>query len=235
MNDGISGTAVRCEPSVRLENLVKNYLSGSECIHVLQGINFEAEKGSSVAINGSSGSGKSTLLNIIGCLDKPTVGNYFLEGISVKNLSQNEIASLRNNKFGFVFQDFALLQDYSSLENVILPLIYRNQSYNRSVKIGKKYLQKLGIYDKRNKKPRELSGGQQQKVAIARALASNPSIILADEPTGALDQRTGTDIMGIFRDLNFEGKTVIVVTHDRFISSYCQRVIWISDGRVTDL
>ncbi|MCL2323362.1 MAG: ABC transporter ATP-binding protein [Oscillospiraceae bacterium] len=223
------------EETIRLTNVTKVFGEKENEVVALKNVNISIKRGEMVAIMGPSGSGKSTLLNIIGCLDKPTVGNYFLEGISVKNLSQNEIASLRNNKFGFVFQDFALLQEYSSLDNVILPLTYRNQSYSKSIKIGKKYLQKLDIYDKRNKKPCELSGGHQQKVAIARALASNPAIILADEPTGALDQRTGMDIMGIFRNLNFEGKTIIIVTHDRFISSYCHRVIWISDGRVTDL
>jgi len=223
------------EEIIRLTNITKVFGEKENEVVALKNINVSIKRGEMIAIMGPSGSGKSTLLNIIGCLDRPTVGNYFLEGISIKNLSASEVASLRNNKFGFIFQDFALLQDYSSLDNVILPLIYRNQNYSKNVKIGKTYLEKLDIYDKRNKKPGELSGGQQQRVAIARALASNPSIILADEPTGSLDQRTGADIMGIFRNLNFEGKTIIIVTHDRFVSSYCQRIIWISDGKVINL
>ncbi len=220
------------EEIIRLSNITKVFGKKENEVVALKGVDISIKKGEMVAIMGPSGSGKSTLLNIIGCLDKPTLGSYYLDGITTKNLSLKEIANLRNTKFGFIFQDFALLQDYSSLDNVILPLIYRQHSYSRIVKIGKKYLQKLDMFDKRNKKPRELSGGQQQRVAIARALASNPSIILADEPTGALDQKTGQEIMGIFRELNFEGKTIIIVTHDRIVSSYCQRIIWIADGKV---
>jgi putative ABC transport system ATP-binding protein len=216
---------------IEIKDLVKDYVLGEIAVHVLKGISFEIERGDFVSIMGPSGSGKSTLMNILGCLDKPTSGTYTLDGIRVAHLQRDDLAEIRNKKIGFVFQQFNLLARTSALENVELPLMYSDVPDRQRHERARKALRAVGLAGREEHQPSQLSGGQQQRVAIARALVNNPSIVLADEPTGALDSRTSVEIMAILQRLNRErGITVIVVTHDPEIAGYCSRNIHFKDG-----
>jgi putative ABC transport system ATP-binding protein len=218
---------------IRLENVHKTYDLGEIQVHALRGISMEIHKGEFVAVMGASGSGKSTLMNILGCLDKPTRGRYFLDGVDVSGMEKTDLAHLRNRKLGFVFQQFNLLSRTSALENVELPTIYAGISLEERETRAKHSLEIVGLADRSHHFPSQLSGGQQQRVAIARALVNRPAILLADEPTGNLDSRTSVEIMDIMQKLNAEqGLTVILVTHEPDIARYATRVIECRDGKV---
>ncbi|MDA1680561.1 ABC transporter ATP-binding protein [Bacillus cereus group sp. TH152-1LC] len=212
---------------IQLANVAKGY--GKSNFSALKDINLTIEKGEMIAIMGPSGSGKSTLLNIIGLIDSPSTGKYFLDGMDTSTLKAN-YHKYRNEEVGFVFQNFSLLDDYTIIENVMLPLIYRKISHKKRIQISTEMLEMVGIERHINKYPYELSGGEQQRTAIARALAQDTKIILADEPTGALDQENGEKIMSILKEINNQGKTVLVVTHDQKVAAYCQRTIHLLDG-----
>jgi putative ABC transport system ATP-binding protein len=218
---------------IHLKNISKIYeKQGSDKVMALDGVKLEINKGEFVAIVGSSGSGKSTLMNIIGLLDKPSLGNYYLENQSVEKFSGNQLAEIRNQKIGFVFQSFHLLPRTTALENVELPLVYSNLKNNKELAFES--LKKVGLADRVKHKPNELSGGQQQRVAIARALVTDPDIILADEPTGNLDSQSGIGIMELFVQLHQQGKTIIIITHDPNIAAHAKRVINIKDGKIIE-
>ena len=218
---------------IQTENLIKVYQMGDTEVRALNSVSFSIEKGELVAIMGPSGSGKSTLMSIIGCLDVPTSGNYKLDGESVENMDETELAEIRGRKVGFVFQQFNLLARTSALENVMLPLTYAGMTGRERKERAMKALERVGLKDRMEHAPNELSGGQQQRVAIARALVNDPGLILADEPTGAVDSKTGKEIIGIFQSLHLENEqTVILVTHDPFIARHTNRIIKISDGRI---
>ena len=219
-------------PLLSLQDITKTYQMGDVLFPVLHGITFTVERGEFVSILGPSGSGKSTLMNIIGCLDVPDGGIYTLGGRAVAGLSEGEMARLRNRDVGFVFQNFQLLPRLSAIENVMLPLIYAKVPKKKRLERARAELARVGLSDKENNLPRQLSGGQQQRVAIARALVTRPRILLADEPTGALDRATGAQIMDIFRSLNAEGITVVMITHDQKVASYASRTVHILDGRM---
>lgn len=217
---------------IKLVNIKKIYGKNDSAFCALDGISTTINKGDMIAIMGTSGSGKSTLLNIIGCLDKSTDGEYILNDKNINCYSNNELALLRNKTFGFIVQYFALIDDYSVLENVIIPLEYSKASKKEKRETVVEFLKVLGIEDKIDRLPRELSGGQNQRVAIARAIVNNPEIILADEPTGALDRKTSQEIMSILKKLNEIGKTIIIVTHDENIANQCNRILKIEDGKI---
>jgi len=217
---------------IRTEGLIKTYEMGAEQVHALQGIDLEIRKGEYVAIMGPSGSGKSTLMNLIGCLDSPTSGRYWLAGRLVSDLDDDELAYIRNKEIGFVFQTFNLLPRATALHNVELPLIYNGTPAEERVQKAKLALQRVDLSDRMHHKPNELSGGQRQRVAIARALVNDPSIVLADEPTGNLDSKTGEEIMGLFENLYRQGNTIILVTHEMDIAQHAHRVIFIRDGKI---
>ena len=218
---------------IDLRNINKTYRNGDQELKVLKNINLTVEEGEFVAIMGPSGSGKSTLMNIIGMLDRPTTGEYFLGNEDVANLGDKKLAKVRNNQIGFVFQQFFLLSKLKALQNVELPLIYAGASQGSRRNLAKQYLEKVDLGTRMTHLPSELSGGQKQRVAIARALVNNPSIILADEPTGALDTKTGEQIMELLTELNAEGKTIIMVTHEPEIAAYAKRQIVIRDGVIS--
>ncbi|MBC8060655.1 MAG: ABC transporter ATP-binding protein [Clostridiaceae bacterium] len=218
---------------ILLKNIVKRYGKAEAQFSALNGISLKIEDGEMVAIMGQSGSGKSTLLNILGFIDQISEGEYYFNGENVSDLNPYELAEYRNTKIGFVFQYFALLNDYTVFENIELPLLKRKLSKKERKIIIEEFLNKFAIMDQRNKRPQAISGGQQQRTAIIRALVTNPSYILADEPTGALDKKTGESIMNLLKDINKTGKTIIVVTHDRNIASFCDRVINIEDGLIS--
>ncbi|HEL9634718.1 TPA: ABC transporter ATP-binding protein [Streptococcus suis] len=219
---------------IRLTNINKSYKNGDQELRVLKDIDLEVEEGEFLAIMGPSGSGKSTLMNIIGLLDRSTTGNYWLEGQEVSQLSEKKLASVRNDQIGFVFQQFFLLSKLNALQNVELPLIYAGVPANQRKKLAKRYLEKVELAERMTHLPSELSGGQKQRVAIARALVNTPAIILADEPTGALDTKTGEQIMELLTELNNEGKTIIMVTHEPEIAAYAKRKIVLRDGIITE-
>lgn len=218
---------------IRLENLTRIYKVGETQVRALSGVSFSIQPGDFVAIMGPSGSGKSTLMNIIGCLDKPTNGKYFLEAEEVSTLDKNKLARIRNKKIGFVFQTFNLLARTTALENTELPLLYSNVPSKKAKEIALKSLSSVGLKGREFHNTNQLSGGEQQRVAIARALVNNPSLLLADEPTGNLDTKTGTEIINIFKKLNQEKKiTVILVTHEREIAQIAQKRIYLRDGKI---
>ena len=218
-------------PLIRLENIGMIYKIGDISYEVLKGINMTIEKGEFVSIMGASGSGKSTLMNILGCLDKPTSGSYFLEGKDVAGLTSDELAEIRNKKIGFVFQGFNLIQRLSILENVMLPLYYAGLHSKDSEKMALSSLKLVDLYDKGNKFPNQISGGEQQRVAIARAIVNDAPIIMADEPTGNLDSVRGADVMKFFKKINEEkGATIILVSHDKNVANYGRRLITVKDG-----
>lgn len=220
------------EALIRTENLWKTYLMGGTEVHALHGVTFEIQRNEYVAIMGPSGSGKSTLMNLIGCLDTPTKGQYWLNEQLVSRLNDDELAYIRNKEIGFVFQTFNLLARATALHNVELPLIYSGISAKDRTERAKRALEMVELTDRMHHKPNELSGGQRQRVAIARALVNAPSIILADEPTGNLDSATGEEILRLFSRLHAEGNTIILVTHDRDVAANAHRVISIRDGRI---
>jgi putative ABC transport system ATP-binding protein len=217
---------------IEIKNLVKNYSIGEIEIPALQDINLTIEKNEYVAIMGPSGSGKSTLMNILGCLDTPSSGHYYFNQVDVSTLDDDSLSAMRNKEIGFIFQNFNLLPRLNALQNVELPLIYSGTPSHERKERALKALQRVSLSDRIEHKPSELSGGQRQRVAIARALVTNPGILLADEPTGALDSKTGEDIMSLFYELHCEGNTIILITHEQEIANYAERNIYIKDGRI---
>lgn len=217
---------------IQLKEITKVYVMGDTEVHALDGVSLEIKKNEYVAIMGPSGSGKSTLMNIIGCLDTPTSGLYLFNGVNVSEMNDNQLAKIRNKEIGFVFQTFNLLARSDALHNVELPLIYGGVPSSERKRLAKEALEKVGLAERMHHKPNELSGGQRQRVAIARALVNNPSIILADEPTGNLDTKTGDEIMGLFEKLHEDGNTIILVTHEEYIAEHAHRIIRIRDGKV---
>jgi putative ABC transport system ATP-binding protein len=217
---------------IKTLELTKVYEMGSEQVHALRGVDVEIHKGEYVAIMGPSGSGKSTLMNLIGCLDSPTSGKYWLAGRQVSDLDDDELAHIRNKEIGFVFQTFNLLPRATALHNVELPLIYNGTPAEERIEKAKKALERVDLMDRMTHKPNELSGGQRQRVAIARALVNSPSIVLGDEPTGNLDSKTGEEIMALFENLHQQGNTIILVTHENDIAQHAHRVIHIRDGKI---
>ena len=213
-------------------DLWKTYVMGSEEIHALRGVSIQIERGEYVAIMGPSGSGKSTLMNLIGCLDTPSKGSYLLNGKQVSQMNDNDLARIRNEEIGFVFQTFNLLPRATALHNVELPMVYAGVQKKDRAERAKQALENVELGDRTMHKPNELSGGQRQRVAVARALVNNPSILLADEPTGNLDSKTGIEIMGLFERLHKSGNTIIVVTHEADVAAYARRTIYIRDGQV---
>lgn len=224
----------KVKPLIEMKEIIKAYNIGLESeIEILHGIDLKIYEGEFVAIVGESGSGKSTLMNIIGVLDKQTKGEYYLDGIDIKNANESEMNVIRNKKIGFVFQNFNLIGRTSALRNVELPMLYAGVPAEQRTKRAKELLSKVGMESRMNNMPNELSGGQKQRVAIARSLVNNPAIILADEPTGALDSETSTMVMNIFNDLNKnQGKTIILITHSKEIAEQCPRIVTIKDGKI---
>ncbi len=221
------------ETVMQTQGLTKVYTMGNTEVHALQGVNLTVKRGEMIAIVGASGSGKSTLMNIIGCLDYPTSGTYFLDDVHVDNLSRNQLADIRNSKIGFVFQGFNLLARTSALENVELPLLYdRSRRKIQIRKMAEEALERVGLGDRMDHEPNELSGGQQQRVAIARALVTNPSILLADEPTGNLDSHTSIEVLTLFQELHDQGMTILLITHETDVANCTQRIIELRDGKI---
>ena len=217
-----------------MRGIDKDYIMGGETVHILKKINLSIDEGEYLSVLGPSGSGKSTLMNIIGCLDTPTAGEYTLRGREVEELDERELAGLRSREIGFIFQNSQLLPRLNARKNVELPLIYAGVPPRERRRRAEAMLERVGLGDRMDHLPTQLSGGQQQRVAIARALVGNPSILLADEPTGALDQKTGRQIMQLFRELNGEGRSIIMITHDMNIAKHAHRVVHIIDGEITE-
>ncbi|HZU81382.1 MAG TPA: ABC transporter ATP-binding protein [Polyangiaceae bacterium] len=221
-------------PLIALEEITKVYRMGDVEVHALRGVSLTVARGDFVAIMGSSGSGKSTLMNIVGCLDRPTSGRYFLDGNEVSRLARDRLAQIRNRTLGFVFQSFNLLARTSAVRNVELPLVYADVSPKERHERALEALRKVGLADRSHHEPSELSGGQQQRVAIARALVTNPSVLLADEPTGNLDTRSTAEILAIFDQLNAEGRTIVMITHEDPVTEHSKRVVRLVDGQVVE-
>jgi putative ABC transport system ATP-binding protein len=217
---------------IKIEHIAKIYKVGTEEVHALRDVSLSIDKNEYVAIMGPSGSGKSTLMNMLGCLDTPTSGLYQFNGVSVSDMTDNQLANIRNQEIGFVFQTFNLLARYDAIHNVELPLVYAGISKNERKERAKRALIDVGLGDRMYHKPNELSGGQRQRVAIARALVTNPSIILADEPTGNLDSKTGEEIMLLFHEIHQKGNTIILVTHEEYIAEHAARIIRLKDGLI---
>lgn len=221
---------MRNDSIVSLKNINKAYHIGDETLHVLNQVCLTVNRGEYLAILGASGSGKSTLMNILGCMDIPDSGKYQLDGIDVGDCDDQEITNLRNKKIGFVFQKYHLIPQYTILQNVLLPLLVQGKSRNEAMPIAESYIKMVGLWERITHKPNELSGGQQQRVAIARALVTAPALLLADEPTGALDSATGKEILALFKELNDMGNTIIMITHDLNVAKYCKRIVHLTDG-----
>lgn len=217
---------------IEIRDIIRDFQLGQETVHVLKGIDLDIEQGDYVAIMGPSGSGKSTLMNLLGCLDTPTAGSYILNGNDVSQMSDDELADIRNTEIGFVFQTFNLLPRTTALDNVALPMVYAGASKSERNKRAEEVLTDVGLEDRMDHKPNQLSGGQRQRVAVGRALVNKPSIILADEPTGNLDSKTGHEIMTLFDDIHKAGNTVIMVTHEEDIAAHAKRVIRLRDGMI---
>ncbi len=227
--NGVTGT----DAVIRIQDVKKTYVTGKTEVHALRGVNVTIERGEMVAIMGASGSGKSTLMNILGCLDRPTSGSFWLDGVRVDGMSKNQLADIRNEKIGFVFQGFNLLARTSALENVELPLLYDRSGKKLDTKrLAREALERVGLGERLDHEPSELSGGQQQRVAIARALVTQPALVLADEPTGNLDTHTSVEVLAVFQALNAQGITIVLVTHEHDIAQYCKRVVELRDGLV---
>lgn len=220
------------EPIIQLSDIKKEYKIGQEEIHALSGVTLSIFKNEYVALMGPSGSGKSTLMNMLGCLDSPSSGQYILNNIAVAQMSDNELAEVRNKQIGFVFQTFNLLPRSTTLENVMLPLVYSGIEKSKRIEMATKVLDQVGLANRMDHRPNELSGGQRQRVAIARALVNNPAIILADEPTGNLDSKTSIEIMGLFEEIHRNGNTIILVTHEEDIALHAHRIVRLKDGVV---
>lgn len=221
------------EPIVRLRGIEKSYLVGSEKLRVLKKVSLTVEQGEYLAILGASGSGKSTLMNIIGCMDTPDEGTYLLDDTDVGKCNDAELTILRNKKIGFIFQKYHLIPQYTILQNVLLPLLVQGKSRNEAMETAEKYIKMVGLGERISHKPNELSGGQQQRVAIARALVTTPVLLLADEPTGALDSATGKEILALFKELNDMGNTIIMITHDLNVAKHSKRIAYLNDGVLT--
>ncbi len=220
------------EKMIDMKCINKSYKMGSERLQVLKNISLEVDKGEYLAILGPSGSGKSTLMNIIGCMDKADTGEYFLNGEAIHSMQEKNLAQLRNRQIGFIFQKYHLIPKYNVVQNIIMPLLVRGENHHDAERMCEDTIRVLGLQDRLKHKPTELSGGQQQRVAIARALVGKPSILLADEPTGALDSNTGKELLGVFKQLNEMGNTIVVITHDLNVAGHAKRVIKIIDGEL---
>ncbi len=219
---------------IKMTNIVKSYITGGEKLTVLHNVDMEVKKGEFVAILGPSGSGKSTLMNIVGCMDYWDSGEYYLDGVSIHDKKGEQLTKVRNEKIGFIFQKYQLIPTYTVLQNVIMPLLVRGMSRVEAIEEAKKVIEVIGLTDRMKHKPSELSGGQQQRVAIARALKGEPAILLADEPTGALDVQTGKDVIALFQELHKLGNTIVMITHDEKIANYASRIIRIEDGYIVN-
>jgi len=222
----------RSEPLIRVDGLTKDYVLGDNVVHALAGVSMTIEAGEFVAVMGPSGSGKSTFMNMIGCLDRPTSGSYWIAGEDAARMNADDLAAVRNRRIGFVFQQFNLLARTSALENVELPLMYANVPTQERHERALEKLKLVGLGDRSGHQPSQLSGGQQQRVAIARALVNNPALILADEPTGALDSRTSVEIMALLQQLNSDGMTIVLVTHEHDVAAFASRLVLFRDGRI---
>ena len=222
------------ETIIKLQNINKSYKVGENSLHVLKDINLTVEKGEFIAILGASDSGKSTLMNIIGCMDNSDDGEYFLEDIQIHKCGDDELGKVRNENIGFIFQKYHLIPQYTVIQNVMMPLLIRGMSRREATEKAREILESIGLGDRMNHKPNELSGGQQQRVAIARALVTKPALLLADEPTGALDSNTGKEILQLFKKLNEIGNTIIMITHDTNVANYSKRVLYLDDGVLTE-
>jgi len=232
MNKAMNSTKHRGQPVIDIQKLTKIYQMGDSTVHALRGVSLAIHPGDYVAIVGASGSGKSTLMNMIGLLDRPTGGSYRLQGTEVSQMTKQQLAEMRNREIGFIFQRFHLLARTSAQRQVELPLFYAGVPARQASKMALNALQQVGLGERAGHRPEELSGGQQQRVAIARALVNQPSLILADEPTGALDSKTGQDVMRIFRNLHDQGLTLVIVTHDMNVAKQAERIIMLSDGQI---
>ena len=220
------------EPIISMQNINKSYQTGENPLHVLKNVSLTVEKGEYLAILGPSGSGKSTLMNIIGCMDVSDEGTYFLDGVQVEKASEDELVKIRNQKIGFIFQKYHLIPTYNVLQNIVMPLLMRGMSLEEAKEASKDIIQMLGLTDRINHKPNELSGGQQQRVAIARALVGQPALLLADAPTGALDQNSGAEVLKLFKKLHDMGNTIVMITHDLNVAKHAERMVQIIDGEI---